>query len=113
MSTAWRVIVLCVGVLAIVAIGLSSYSLATMNDHIDDRITASSLRGDRGPTGPQGAAGPVGAPGPQGPSGGIRGCAIHVDDWNRFVSELGSALGAAAAGGEVFYNGRPPLLVCA
>jgi hypothetical protein len=113
MSTAWRVIVLSVGVLAVVAIGLSTYALATMNGRIDDRITASSLRGDPGPTGPRGPVGPTGSPGPQGPTGGIQGCAIYTDDWNLFVSELGDALAAAATGAEVIYNGRPPALVCA
>jgi hypothetical protein len=112
MSTTWRVIVVSVGVLAVIAIGLSSYSLASMGGRIDDGITASSLRGDTGPRGPRGPAGPIGIQGPQGPPG-ITGCLIDPNDWNGFVSQLGDALSAAiAGGGTVFYSGRPPQLVC-
>jgi hypothetical protein len=113
MSTAWRVVVITVGVLAVVAIGLSIYTLATMNSRVDDRITLSSLRGDVGPRGPVGPVGPVGAQGPQGPQGGIAGCAINPADWNRFVLDLGNALETTIAqGGTVIYSGRPPSLVC-
>src|SRR5262245_27436379 len=63
MSTAWRAVVITVGVLAVVAIGLSIYTLTTLNSHVDDRITASSLRGEPGPRGPVGPVGPTGATG--------------------------------------------------
>jgi hypothetical protein len=113
MSTAWRVIVVSVGVLAVIAIGLSTYSLATMSERVDDRISASSLRGERGPAGPRGPVGPVGAPGPQGPVGGINGCLINPFDWNQFVLEFGGAIATASAGGgTVTYSGRPPELAC-
>lgn len=112
MSTTWRAIVVSVGVLAVIAIALSIFTLATMNGRIDDRITASSLRGDRGPAGPPGPQGPIGLSGPQGPPS-IRGCLIDPTDWGNFVGQLGGALQAAEAGGAIFYNGRPPQLVCA
>jgi hypothetical protein len=113
MSTAWRGIVITVGVLAVVAIALSIYTLTTLNSHVDDRITASSLRGDPGPRGPVGPVGPAGATGPQGPQGGIRGCLISPQDWNQFVLDLGNALETTIAeGGTVVYSGRPPALVC-
>jgi hypothetical protein len=82
-----------------------------MNGRVDDRITASSLRGDPGPRGPRGPVGPIGLTGPQGIPG-ISGCLINPNEWNQFVGELGGALVAAEAGGAIFYNGRPPQVVC-
>jgi hypothetical protein len=111
MSTTWRVIVVTVGVLAVIAIALSIFTLTAMNGRIDDRITASSLRGDPGPRGPRGPVGPIGLTGPQGIPG-ISGCVINPNEWNQFVGELGDALVAAEAGGTIFYNGRPPQVVC-
>jgi hypothetical protein len=112
MSTTWRAIVVSVGVLAVVAIALSIFTLATMSGRIDDHIAASSLRGDRGPAGPPGPQGPIGLTGPQAPAS-IRGCLIDPNDWTNFVGQLGTALQAAESGSAIFYNGRPPALVCA
>jgi hypothetical protein len=52
MSTLARVVVGIVGVMAALAIALSSYVLVTQNQRIDDRVTSktSHLRGERGET---------------------------------------------------------------
>jgi len=114
MSNLWRVTVGAVGALALVAIGLSSYALLTLNERLNDRIgeRASELRGPRGEVGPQGSEGepgPEGQEGPegsQGPPGLPVGCELNSLDWTSFGNEIESAISGAIANA---VEGRRPI----
>jgi hypothetical protein len=100
MSTPWKVLVVVVGALALVAIGLAGYALLTVDDRVDDRVGEL-----RGPRGEQGSAGPPGAA--------VSGCAINGNDWDSFGFDINDAIGDALDGGRPsVLTLDPPRIIC-